>query len=133
MTLENFTLHRQSQDQDGTFGELHDSDGELCVTLELANPIPAGVYICSPHNGSKWKNVWEILKVPGHTDILIHAGNFANIDKISDTEGCVLVGKKITVMDGQKAITESQSTLDYLRRNLPPNFQLTITEEDLIK
>lgn len=128
MTLENFTLYRQSQDQDGTFGELHDSDGELCVTLELSNPIPAGVYICAPHSGNEWKNVWEILKVSGHTDILIHAGNF-----LKDTKGCVLVGKKITAMDGQKAITESQSTLDYLRRNLPPNFQLTITEEDLIK
>lgn len=56
--------------------------------------IPAGEYKCRRHSGPKFKDVWEIMNVPGRSAILFHAGN-----SDSDTLGCVLVG--MGVMSGK--------------------------------
>jgi hypothetical protein len=41
-----------------------------------------------PHSSLKYKNVYEIKRVPGRTNILLHAGNYHK-----DTLGCLMPGK----------------------------------------
>ena len=119
-------LKRVAQTERGTFGVLlNDKNIPLCVTLEdpwkdnLKNisSIPEGTYKVSPHNGTKFKNVWILHDVPHRSAILIHAGNSTN-----DTSGCVLVGRSFN----GHMITQSKDALDFLRAILPQNFTLEI-------
>lgn len=114
-------LVRTASSEYGTFGVLHMDQIPLCITCELPNPIPAGEYDCIPHSGPKFKNVWEIAGVPGHSAILIHEGN--NID---DTHLCVLAGKAFEKIKGKPGITNSVMTLNELRLKLPKSFRLSI-------
>ncbi len=128
--MENITLTRISQSNEGTFGMMDDEDGnQLCVTIEpppdIQHPcIPAGIYDCIPHNGERWKHVWEITNVPGRSSILIHAGNTD-----ADTRGCVVVGTKVGELNGNQAVLESLNALNKLRAELPDNFTITITDD----
>ena len=74
------------------------ASARICYTLELANPIPVGVYKLAltvsgrAQRGTLWtpdpeRRLLELVGVPGYTAIRIHAGN-----TIKDTEGCILVG-----------------------------------------
>ena len=47
---------------------------------------------------------FEITNVPGHTGILIHAGNFN-----FDSDGCVLIGISIGQISGRQGITQSKA------------------------
>lgn len=124
-----YTLQRQSQSAEGTFGILYDPSGtQLCVTCEpppdVGHPcIPEGIYQCIPHNGAHWKNVWEITDVPGRTAILIHAGNYEG-----NTEGCVCVGTNFGWIGTKQAVMESLNALNKLRSMLPNNFILSIID-----
>ncbi|MGQ5524069.1 DUF5675 family protein [Chitinimonas sp. PSY-7] len=115
-------LTRRPSSDDGTFGSLQTNNGFTCKTLELPwrdnrtnrSCIPPGDYLCkvvlSPHLGQ----VYGLLNVPGRTDILIHAGNFAgDVEKglKSDVEGCILLGESDGVLDGQRAVLNSRSTV----------------------
>lgn len=120
------TLKRISYTDKGTFGVLMREDGmPLCVTLEdpwndnqrNISCIPEGEYSAYPHNGTKYKNVWALAKVPNRTAILIHAGN-----STQDTEGCILVGRSFNAY----TISNSRNALDYLRSVLPDRFTLVI-------
>lgn len=74
-----------------------------CLTLELPwknnqfkiSCIPAGVYKLLPHNSPKFKKCFSISGVPFRSAILIHVGN-----TIADSEGCILVGRKLFVNSG---------------------------------
>lgn len=124
-------LRTVSQSNLGTFGLLILDDKTLCHTCEDPwnnnkvgdSCIPAGKYQCKPHNGAKYKDVWEITNVPGRTAILIHAGNF-----ITDTRGCVLVGDGFLRDEHMKIIgvSNSKATLNKLREILPDYFTLTV-------
>lgn len=124
-----YTLQRISQSEEGTFGILYDPAGtQLCVTCEpppdVAHPcIPAGMYKCIPHNGDRWKNVWEISGVPGRSSILIHAGNTD-----ADTEGCVCVGTSFGWEGTTQAVMESVNALNKLRNLLPQSFNISILD-----
>lgn len=72
--------------------------------------IPAGVYTCKPHDGPKYKNVWEVCNVPGHTAILIHGGNTE-----PETLGCILIGLEAGMLGGRPAVKSSQSAVAKLR------------------
>lgn len=123
------TLQRGPSGQFGTFGLLYHGQIPLCNTLEDPpnnnkvgiSCIPRGLYECLPHNGTKKKNVWILQNVPGRTGILIHDGN-----TIIDTQGCILVGTGIGVINGQPAITNTQTALNMLRKFLPKTFTLEI-------
>lgn len=101
----------------------------LCFTLEDPDNnnhqgdscIPFGTYDCIPHDGPKFKNVWEVTNVPNRGAILIHSGN-----TINDTHGCILVGKKRGFIQDLPAVLESKAALEELREKLPHTFQLTI-------
>ncbi|WP_432455086.1 DUF5675 family protein [Agarivorans sp. QJM3NY_29] len=49
--------------------------------------INTGSYKLKPYNSPKYKNVYQLLNVPGRTNILIHAGNYHQ-----DTLGCLMPG-----------------------------------------
>ncbi len=124
---ETLILQRRPSSDQGTFGQIFRNGQQICVTCEPIEPFPAGLYLCIPHNGPKFKNVWEITDVPGHTAILIHAGN-----TIKDTSGCVLVGNTYGTIDGLKmnAVMNSRLTLDKMRRDLPDQFYLYVRYYD---
>ena len=130
--MQTLKLIRGETSESGTFGELWMGNEFLCVTCEDPwhqnmrgnSCIPRGLYECKPHSGQKYKNVWEVCDVPGRSAILIHNGN-----TISDTQGCILVGKAKGVFPGgMPGITHSRETLDMLRHKLPSYFRIEITE-----
>lgn len=124
-------LIRVCSSESGTFGVMMIDDMPLCVTCEdpwrenerNISCIPKGVYSCVPHNGGRFKNVWEIKNVPGRDAVLIHNGN-----TIKDTEGCILVGKGFGFLNELPSITESIITLNMLRgrSDLSQGFTLRI-------
>lgn len=120
--MKEFTIDRKPSCPDGTFGIFSIDGIPQCITLEpVISDIPDGTYPCIPHTGAKFKNVWEITKVPGHSAILLHNGN-----SVDDTEGCVIVGQGFANINGHRGVTNSNITLNNLRQILPTFFNLTI-------
>lgn len=86
-------VFRLEDHDQGSLGALSFDQRLFCWTLEPDSADPArprilsGVYKLRHFSGRKWKNTLEII-VPGHTAVLLHAGN-----KESDTEMCVLLAR----------------------------------------
>ena len=109
------TLKRTEFRDDGIFGEL--SAGNLnLVTLEHSYDkkpkIPVGTYKCvrGVHHLANMVHpftTFEVTGVPGHTNILIHPGNWN-----SDSEGCILVGKVIGWRDDHTKIDRKSTRLN---------------------
>lgn len=119
--METLDLVRRPSIPDGTFGRMLRDGQEICLTCEPEIPFLAGTYLCIPHTGSEFQNVWEISGIVGHTAVLIHNGNTKK-----DTKLCVLVGNIYGQVDGLKAVLNSKSTLDRLRATLPSTFYLRV-------
>jgi len=125
-------------------------DGEpiwSCATLELPwrhnerreSCIPPGppggpdggrgpkVYDVTRHVSQQYGQCFWVRSVPGRSEILIHAGNF-----LSDTLGCILVGREHRDFDGDDItdVTRSQDTLAELRAKAPRNFELAVRWAD---
>jgi len=128
-------LFRLAQTEHATFGRLEGKDfTALGVTLEPPwkdnqhgiSCIPAGTYECkrylSPKHGY---DVFEVLNVPGRSNIEIHVGNTP-----VDTEGCILVGTEFGKVDGEGAIVHSKTAFHALMQYLDgrDTFTLTITD-----
>lgn len=107
---------------DGIFSELRLPSGDLfCVTLEhayfeeisgLTPKLPDGDFACirGKHQLNAWPigiETFEITKVPGHTGILFHPGNFNH-----DSDGCVLLGARVLTLNGQRAVSGSRDTFE---------------------
>lgn len=120
-----YDLYRMAEGKDYTLGRIEDAQNvQLCVVTERAwvdkngdglgdrneSRIPAGTYICrrDKHNKSSPDayEVWEILGVPGRSEIHIHVGNDPRIH----SKGCPLVGTNFgpngTVTESRKAFTK---------------------------
>lgn len=113
-----FTIRRLDSTKSATYGEMVD-DEERSVGVTLEPPwvdknedgisdknvsrIPAGTYPAhrklSPKRGYE---VFELENVPGRTNIEIHIGNTT-----ADTEGCILLGSNVGMVNGQHGITGS--------------------------
>lgn len=138
----NLTLQRTAYTKNGIFGQLTSDDGiKACVTLEHAYEqpdgsfqpkTPAGVFTCvrgqhQLEHMTKPFETFEITNVPGHTNILLHVGNYNN-----DSEGCVLVGIYVQTDDqGQfVCIKQSHAAFQHLMalQNGIDKFQLTIVD-----
>lgn len=135
-------LERNLYRADGIFGQLKSYDGKhLLYTLERAYKQEDGqseVYLPKVLKG-KYECVrgehkladlvpfetFEIMKVPGHFDILFHVGNYNE-----DSEGCILVGKSMGLKIGgkQKMLTYSKQGfkefMDYMKEK--DTFWLTV-------
>lgn len=113
----NFTLKRTIHSAQGIFGSLSSDDGFTLVTLEhafatgdsFAPAIPDGTYTCQRgmhqllHMARPFET-FQVMNVPGHTDILLHPGDYNR-----DSEGCILLGKTlVTPGAGTWAIYESR-------------------------
>lgn len=123
-------LRRILSSNDGTFGQMEFNGKIICYTCEDPwrdnkvgeSCIPPAWYKVKKYSGTKYKDVWQVQKVPKRTAILIHNGNTQK-----DTEGCILVGDAFMI-GGKKTIgvTNSVKTLDELRGILPDEFDLWI-------
>lgn len=132
-------LSRLPSTDEGTFGILVCED-HAWWTVELPwkenqkkiSCIPAGEYKCVVRNSPKFGKVYWLQNVENRSYILIHAGNYAG-DKSkgfkSHVEGCILLGKKIGILDGQRAVLISKPAvrefMDYLENK---EFILVITD-----
>lgn len=65
--------------------------------------IPLGSYQGVRTQSAKAKgDTFVLINVPGRSAILIHPGNTTR-----DTQGCILIGKKFSELEGSSAISES--------------------------
>ena len=99
--------------QYGTFGVLKINKQVFCVTLEPADlentpgrsSIPAQQYICIRHKSARFGETFQVMDVPGRTQILFHAGNV-----IGDTTGCILLGEHFGKLMADRAVLNSGKT-----------------------
>jgi len=131
-------LRKQSQDW-GTLGMLT-IEGEKfqCLTLELpwklntkkTSCITPGSYLCQLIDTPKFGKVYTVQNVDKRDGILIHAGNWAgDVGKNmrTDSHGCILLGRKLIMMEGQYGINETRQVLKEFHDIMNgENFGLTI-------
>lgn len=137
-------LVRQDESDEGTFGTLKVYEGGAllytCFTGELPNRdnqprmscIPKGWYGCQPWHSRKYPRNYNVMEVPGRSAILIHAGNFCG-DRSkgyrTNVEGCILVGRSLGTIQGQKAVLSSELAMNDLWELIGENrFSLRIKE-----
>tara|TARA_R100000951_G_C2594879_1_gene166265 strand:- start:41 stop:436 length:396 start_codon:yes stop_codon:yes gene_type:complete len=107
------TIERFAYLEKGTVGKLTIDDWS-CYTIErpwLSNKsniscIPEGTYKCEPFTGSKFKDVVQIMDVPGRSFILFHIANYPG-----DIEGCIGVGNSFDINDLSPMVYNSRVTL----------------------
>ena len=132
-------LKRKIQGDAGTFGNLFIA-GFSCLTAELPwrdniksiSCIPVGEYDCEIRNSRKFGKTYWVRNVQGRSYVLIHSGNYAGDKSLgyrSHIEGCILLGRYIGILQGQKAILSSRVTVNAFMRHMNNEpFKLTITE-----
>ena len=106
-------LIRLEETDAGTFGVLKVNKQVFCGTLEpgdLENAenrssIPAQQYSCRRVNSPRFGKTFQVLGVPGRSDILFHAGNTAN-----DTNGCIILAEHFGKLAGNRAVLNSGNT-----------------------
>ena len=134
-------LRRTKNLTTATRGELTEDDGEhFCFTLEepwrdanndglgdrSVSRIPAGTFTCfRRYSQSRKKEVFEVRGVPGRSAILIHAGN-----TVADTEGCILLGNRESVLEGEPAVVESRQAVKRFEERMQGVSEFTLTVVD---
>lgn len=115
---------------DGTFGAVLLDGCTFCVSLEPpwygnqvdVSCIPPGQYHCAPVTSPRFGETYEVMDVPGRSEILFHAGNWAR-----DTRGCIMFGEAWGEVDGQRGIRYSAATVaTFKARQGRIDFRLTI-------
>ena len=114
------TITRFDQSEHGTFGQLV-CNGFTCFTGELpemdnkpnVSCIPKGHYICHWTYSPRFKRkMYEITSVTGRSGIRFHSANFMGSGKLKkQLNGCVALGFKLGVMEGQKALLLSSPAI----------------------
>lgn len=107
-------LVRVSEYKDAMLGVLCLDARPMFVTLEdrwfdnepQLSCIPAGKYKIKIHNSPKFGRVFQVMDVPGRSQILIHAGNTKE-----DTHGCILLGLMYGTIGTETAILSSRAAL----------------------
>lgn len=127
-------LIRIEQGEDGTFGVLRLNGRAWCVTLEPPehdnakniSRIPRGEYVCRRVRSPRFGVVFEVTDVPGRTHILLHPGNM-----LSDTQGCVLLGRNFGQLQGGRAVLNSGSTFASFMEAMDGVDEFRFTIEDV--
>ena len=104
-------LVRVCENKWGTFGVLIYQGEPLWCTAELPwednqkniSCIPSGEYICESFWSRKHGHTFKVLNVSNRDGIVFHVGNRAK----QDSKGCILLGSKFGVLDGQTAVLYS--------------------------
>lgn len=120
-------LTRGPSTDQGTFGELVLDGGPALKSVELpwrnnatgASCIPVGRYRCELVNSPRFGRVYEVRDVPGRTNILIHAANFAGDKALgwhSELLGCIAPARRVDALTNptglvQRAGLESRPAL----------------------
>lgn len=116
---------------------IFDEDTEVAQVKSLELPflqnkpniscIPAGEYECERYLSETFGICFLVKDVPGRSEIVIHAGNFAAGDDV-DTRGCILVGLRFVDInaDGNIDVKDSGKAMSVLRAILPKSFKLII-------
>jgi len=131
MTL---TLKRVALTLFGVFGVLLDAKGvPFALTLERpwlnnavgSSCIPAGEYVCKRVNSPKFGSTFEVVNVPGRTEILLHKGNL-----MEDSHGCILIGEQFEPLNGQPGVLASAHGFsEFLKLTAEVNeFELSVKE-----
>lgn len=133
------TITRGPSTPEGTFGDLQTDTGFRCKTAELqwqdnkprVSSIPAGSYVVEWATSPKFGPCYHLKDVPGRSHILIHPGNFAGDTAAglkSDLLGCIALGQKVGLLNGQLAVFSSRSTVDLFEEEMKQQpFLLTLT------
>ena len=126
-------IRLEENEKYGTFGILRIQKQVFCVTLEPADllnapnrsSIPAQQYFCKRHISQRFGETFQVLNVPGRTNVLFHAGNV-----IGDTAGCILLAEHFGKLRGDRAVLNSGKTFrSFMERMKDHNsFHLTIYE-----
>jgi hypothetical protein len=123
-------LARYKTSEQGTIGKFVARDFS-CFSLELPwrenkrsiSCIPPGEYKTIITNSNKYGTIYWVTSVPNRSGILIHWGNYAgdsNEGFKTHSMGCILLGKSIGLLGGQRAILNSRVTvtqfMSYMQR-----------------
>lgn len=93
-------------------------DEERAKKIQDKTAIPKGKYSVIINMSNRFKKLMPLLlNVPNYTGVRIHSGNTSE-----DTEGCILVGKKLK--DG--FVTKSRDTFKLLMKKLEGQKDITI-------
>lgn len=135
-----YTLIRNASSDQGTFGVLRSDTGRAWFSLELPwkenqkgiSCIPAGIYTVKLRKSPKFGLVYHIQNVPNRSYVLIHSGNYAGDTTKgykSHVEGCILLGKRVGILDKQKAVLLSKPAIREFMDSLQGNsFELEIID-----
>lgn len=104
---------RVEKSEDGTFGVLLINEKVFCLTLERpwadntpgVSCVPPGKYFCNRTISPKFGDTFELMSVPGRSNILFHWGNY-----IEDTQGCILLGYGFENPPAQRGVFNSRKT-----------------------
>jgi hypothetical protein len=131
-------ITRGESTEQGTYGSLVGPNNFRCESLELPDYdnktniscISEGDYHCSVYISKRFGTVYQVQDVQGRSYILFHVGNWAgDVTRgwISNSYGCILLGRQRAVMKGQKAITLSRFTIsDFMTLMGGKDFKLRI-------
>ena len=117
----------------GTFGVVRINKEVFCVDLEPRDEenasnissIPAQQYICKRIISPRFGETFEIMDVPGRTDVLFHSGNTDD-----NTLGCVLLAQYFGKLGKDRAVSNSGDTFKEFMKVMEgvDEFLLTIIE-----
>ena len=110
---------RVAENEHGTFSVLLWDQRPFAVSLEPRwknneeniSCIPSGQYMCSRVQSPTFGETFEVIGVPGRTNVLFHWGN-----RIVDTEGCILVAEEFGKLYGDDAVLSSRRGFNELMK-----------------
>lgn len=124
-------LRRFETKEKGTTGRLILPEKISLATLELPfldnkkniSCIPLGIYDIKEFLSPKFGRTFEVCNVPNREKILFHTGN-----KLQDSHGCILIGMRHFVSNGEDCIADSRRAFSLLLSVLTSQaYELEIT------
>jgi len=121
-------LHRMPSTTHGTFGKLTCPEvGFSCFSGEppwkdnrtAVSCIPDGEYEVKIRQSPKFGTSFHVTNVPGRSYILIHSGAYCGdkeLKLLTHSSGCILLGKSIGKLSGQRALFNSRLAVAEFKR-----------------